>query len=96
VSGAENLRARAREEGWPTPNHLREAGDALNQICAARYGSVLKAIAELLDPPESPVLVRREDFDALLRATREHGWAPSELHSVIRALIDNADVEPCP
>ena len=35
--------------GWPTPNHMREAADALDILVIARYGDVLRWVADRCD-----------------------------------------------
>lgn len=38
-----------RDRGWPTPNHMRRAADALDIFTPARYGDVLRWFADLCD-----------------------------------------------
>ena len=37
------------DRGWPTPNHMRSAADALDTFTPARYGDVLRWFADLCD-----------------------------------------------
>ena len=37
------------ERGWPTPNHMRTAADALDVLTPARYGDVLRWFADKCD-----------------------------------------------
>jgi hypothetical protein len=39
-----------RERGWPTPNHMRRAAEALDVLSIpAKYGDVLRWVADLCD-----------------------------------------------
>lgn len=44
------------ERGWPTPNAMRHIADALDMITPARYGDILRKVADLCDAdsPEDP------------------------------------------
>jgi hypothetical protein len=37
------------ERGWPTPNHMRHAADALDMLLYPRYGDVLRWVADRCD-----------------------------------------------
>ena len=36
-------------DGWPTPNHMRSAAAALDTLSPARYGDILRAVADAED-----------------------------------------------
>jgi hypothetical protein len=41
------------QRGWPTPNHMRHAADALDQLVIPKYGDVLRWVADLCDSKEA-------------------------------------------
>ena len=41
--------AMRKARGWPTPNHMRRAADALDVLTTPRYGDVLRWVADLCD-----------------------------------------------
>jgi hypothetical protein len=38
-----------RERQWPTPNHMRRAADAIDALTPARYGDILRWLADCCD-----------------------------------------------
>jgi len=50
AGAVETLDERLRmERGWPTPNHMRNAADALDVISIPRYGDILRWVADACD-----------------------------------------------
>jgi len=41
--------SRRMELGWPTPAHMRRTADALDVLTPARYGDVLRWVADACD-----------------------------------------------
>lgn len=40
------------ERGWPTPNHMRKAADALDMLVYPKYGDILRWVADQCDGKE--------------------------------------------
>jgi len=40
--------------GWPTPNHMRRAAQALDLLTSAQYGDVLRWVADMCDADPEP------------------------------------------
>lgn len=36
-------------QGWPTPNSMRKAADALDTLSPPKYGAILRFVADLCD-----------------------------------------------
>ena len=50
-----------RDRGWPTPNHMRRIADAIDQFTPAKYGDVLRWVADLCDEALTPAAPTLEE-----------------------------------
>lgn len=75
---ADNAFETLREDrGWPTPNHMRTTADSLDGLTVARYGDILRWVADLCDGLEAspmvtvPVVVKMDDPEVLIQVERQ-------------------------
>lgn len=64
---------------WPTPNAMRSAAEALDRLSPAKYGDILRFVADLCD---EEVVSKRYDRTASLEDTLE--WIDEELRNTDR------------
>lgn len=84
--GMEEMRKR---RGWPTPNRMRAAADGLDNLTPARYGEVLRWVADQCDSaPSVPSIEPERLVRALIRA---HGWGPMFAPGAAARLIAEYD-----
>ena len=49
------------ESEWPTPMHMRMAAEALDILTPAKYGDVLRHVADLIDEDSGRAPMEAED-----------------------------------
>lgn len=49
AAGVGDWEAFRKDHGWPTPNHMRSTADALDSLTHAKYGDILRWVADACD-----------------------------------------------